>query len=503
MALTQADLKTIPPNGIDPQQPGKYQELLNDIQGNILRGHGRNHSVHLFLQFTADNDEQKEVVKQWIRSFAQQYITSAKQQSDDAQRYREENIPGGLFANFFLSMSGYLHLGFDYSQTPNDPFFRAGMKDLQNIALLGDPPPQSWEVGFQNEIHALVLMADDDLVGLLQQVNRIQNQLPRVINIVQREDGFILRNKARQIIEHFGFVDGISQPLFLQRDLAKARKNDGDFKQWDPRAPLSLLLVKDPNGQTEDSYGSYLVYRKLEQNVKGFRTAQQQLAAKLGISADLAGAYAVGRFYDGTPVTIADTPISTTSTSTSIFQKLKRLIAQNVFGIKREEHVPAPTNNFNYAEDMKGARCPFHAHIRKTNPRGDTGRIKPPDIPLEEEKMHRIARRGISYGENNLQAEPEEGSGLLFLCFQGDILNQMGVLQTVWANDKNFVEPKVGEDPIIGQGGPFPDGSNQNWPKQWNQSESGTEPFNFSLWVRMQGGENFFAPSISFLKSLS
>ena len=498
MALTQADLTTIPPNGIDPQEE-KYQLLLNDLQGNILRGHGRNYSVHLFLQFTADTDEQKQVVKQWIKSFAEQYVTSAKKQSDDAQRYREENISGGVFANFFLSMFGYLKLGFDYSETPNDTFFRAGMKDLQNVPVFGDPPPQSWEVGFQNEIHALVLMADDDLVGLLQKVNRVQNQLPWVIKIVQREDGFILRNKVGQIIEHFGFVDGISQPLFLQRDIAKARKNYGDFEKWDPRAPLNLLLVKDPNGQTEDSYGSYLIYRKLEQNVKDFRADQRQLATKLGISEDLAGAYVVGRFYDGTPVTLANSP---SYTSISIFEKLKRWLTKILSGRIDEIEPPVPTNNFNYAEDMKGSRCPFHAHIRKTNPRGDTGRIKPPDVPLEEERMHRIARRGIIYGENNPQAEPETGSGLLFLSFQGDIMNQMAVLQTLWANDKNFIKPKLGTDPFIGHGGAFPVGCNKNWPKQWNQDEAGTEPFNFKLWVRLRGGESFFAPSISFLKSL-
>jgi deferrochelatase/peroxidase EfeB len=47
MALTQADLTTVLTDGIDPQNPGPYQQLLEDLQGNILKGHGRDRSVHL------------------------------------------------------------------------------------------------------------------------------------------------------------------------------------------------------------------------------------------------------------------------------------------------------------------------------------------------------------------------------------------------------------------------------------------------------------------------
>ncbi|MEL6929785.1 MAG: hypothetical protein AAFO95_14245, partial [Cyanobacteria bacterium J06600_6] len=50
MSLTQADLANLPETGIDPNNPGKYEVLLQDLQGNILKGHGRSHSVHLFLR---------------------------------------------------------------------------------------------------------------------------------------------------------------------------------------------------------------------------------------------------------------------------------------------------------------------------------------------------------------------------------------------------------------------------------------------------------------------
>jgi deferrochelatase/peroxidase EfeB len=32
----------------------KYQKMLANLQGNILKGHGRDHSVHIFLKFTSE-----------------------------------------------------------------------------------------------------------------------------------------------------------------------------------------------------------------------------------------------------------------------------------------------------------------------------------------------------------------------------------------------------------------------------------------------------------------
>lgn len=468
MALTEADLNTLPENGIDPEDAGKYQILLEDLQGNILRGHGRDYSTHLFLQFKPDLTE---AVKQWIQTFALEYIKSAKQQSDEAHLYRREGVSGGLFANFFLSRKGYEYLEIEPFQIPSDQPFRLGMKNDDIRSFLGDPAVEQWENGFQSQIDALILVADDDIIDLLQSVNKITEKLRPIAEIVHRDDGFILRNKAGQIIEHFGFVDGVSQPLFLKRDIVGSRINNCDFDQWDSRASLDIILVRDPNGKTEDSYGSYLVYRKLEQNVKAFREDQRQLAQTLNIKDDLAGAMIVGRFQDGTPVTLSDIPTSPVT----------------------------PTNNFNYDQDQAATKCPFHAHIRKTNPRGDTGRVESSpgfDEALKIEKNHRIARRAVSYGENDSTKEPEKDSGLLFLCFQASIENQFNFMQARWANPKNFVQVNVGPDPLIGQ----PEGT-QKWPKKWGESE--TEEYKFKLWVNMKGGEYFFAPSLSFLKNLA
>ena len=457
-------LKTLPEEGIDAENPGEYRALLEDLQGNILKGHGRKHSVHLFLKF---KDGQIDKVKEWIHNFAFKYVKSAFQQSQEAVCYRQEKISGGLFANLFLSCNGYEYLDIRPYKIPADQAFRYGMKnkDIQNS--LSDPSLEEWEQGFANEIHALVIIANSNLSCLQENVNTIKQELPQLADIVQQDDGFILKNKAGNTIEHFGFVDGISQPLFLKRDINKAQE-ESDFSQWDPRASLDIVLVKDPNGKTDYSYGSYLVYRKLEQDVEGWNKDVRILATKLRISVDLAGALIMGRFQDGTPVTLSDQ-------------------AKNVL-----------PNNFNFDSDTEGTRCPFHAHIRKTNPRGDTGRVvSSPSYAesLEKERDHRITRRAMSYGESDSTKEPKEGSGMLFMCFQADISNQFNFMQAGWSNQKNFVNVNVGQDPVIGQSeGP------QKWPTKWGESE--TMDYDFQKWVKMMGGEYFFAPSISFLKTI-
>ena len=270
MPLTEADLKNLPETGIDPSNPGKYEVLLQDLQGNILKGHGREHSVHLFVQW---KPEQVPQAKEWIRAFTQTYITSAQKQADEALNYKHKGICGDVFANVFLTRFGYEALKCqppqvkkDHPVVPNSPVdpFTEGMKSQSIREYLDDPEVEAWEEGFKSEIHALILIADDNINELLQLVNKLTAKLRPVANILHREDGFVIRNNAHQAIEHFGFADGVSQPLFLKRDIEKVTPQG--FDNWDSRASLDLVLVKDPNGKTEDSYGSYMVYRKLEQN---------------------------------------------------------------------------------------------------------------------------------------------------------------------------------------------------------------------------------------------
>ncbi|MEG4171041.1 MULTISPECIES: Dyp-type peroxidase [unclassified Microcoleus] len=476
---------------IDPNNP-QYQNMLEDLQGNILKSHERDYSTHILIKFKSDPD----AVKKWIGYFTEKFVMSAKKQWDDHAKFRSNcQEVEGLFANFFLSYNGYKVLGFELDAGGSgefpSPAFKVGLRQFRTI--LFDPPVEEWEKSFQNEIHAFILLADNDRDNLEKQAKQVIEEVGRVAEIVHTEVGIVLKNKKGQTIEHFGFRDGVSQPLFLKEDIELAKKQGTDL--WDASAPLELVLVKDPFGEAEHSFGSYCVYRKLEQDVRGFREAERELAKKLRLSdqdVERAGALVVGRFRDGTPVTLSPS----------------------------EQNPDTVPNNFNYDSDRDGMKCPFHAHIRKANPRGDKNDKYQ---TLEEHRQHRIVRRAVSYGEmpnardnslsklsrfenqlehlKELKVQPASGEkvGLLFLCFQRDIFNQFMFMQKNWANNQHFVNYTTGLDGIAGQGKKQIEG--QAWPKEWGKDEK--VPFDFYNFVTMKGGEFFFAPSISFLKNIS
>jgi Dyp-type peroxidase family len=464
----------------------KYQNMLANLQGNILKGHGRDHSVHLFLKFTAT----PRMVRNWVRALTDRYVTSARQQLKELEEFNKYRIPGGLFGNFFLSAKGYEALGFiedeivrrfDEKPAVIDGREVVSIKFHDGMAFyqreLNDPDPATWEKAYRGrQIDAMILLADDDEGFLRRQARAVLDDVQAVADILAVEHGRVLRNNAGESIEHFGYVDGRSQPLFLQTDI-ESELEKGGIEKWDPTAPLELVLVPDPNAEKEeDCFGSYFVFRKLEQNVRGFKEREEELAGALGLAGDeaeRAGALIVGRFEDGTPVTLSKTE-------------------------KMDKPVP---NNFHYRDDQDGTRCPFHAHIRKVNPRGDT-------VSVAEERKHRIVRRGITYGKR--QAEPKDkprpdqmptgGVGLLFMCCQSSLANQFGFIQKRYANSPDFVKAETGIDPVIGQKELDARPIEQHWPREWGKA--GVTPFHFGDFVKLKGGEFFFAPSIPFLKGL-
>lgn len=346
-----------------------------------------------------------------------------------------------------------------------------------------DPEPSTWEEGFQGDIHALITVADDDEDVVERAANAVRASLAGAGEVLTIENGMALRRRnaanRREVVEHFGYFDGISNPLFTKDDLQGERPENRNRDRWDAGAPLSLALTDDPFTTEPDAFGSYLVYRKLGQDVGVFNDRVMALAAALGTNPNLAGAMVVGRFKDGTPVIASDT-------------------ANPGLGV---------LNDFDYEADRKGSRCPAQAHIRKTNPRGTQ-----PIFDLESERTRRIVRRAIPYGKpmpDVAEGVPEDPNpsaprGLLFMCFQQDIKHQFEFIQRTWVDNEHFPAglipfvPNTGDDPLIGQD----TNEEQQWPKEWGDEGTDQIAFNFEAAVTLKGGEYFFAPSIPFLKSL-
>ena len=272
------------PMAIDITQVGKFalddpeiQPLLSDLQGNIFKPHGRKHSAYLLVTFLPDKSKE---IRLWISNFAKKYVTTAAEQLKDARRFREVKIDAGLFGNFCLSYQGYCILGISEEQIPHgkgDTFAR-GMKEATRLK---DPPPAEWEEGYRGEIHALIFLAANNPDLLDFALSKFTSELQPLTKKLTVEPGVRwFGPDGKQDIEPFGYADGISQPLFFKEEIEEAHQGGND--RWDPSAPLDLVLVKDPNGVGEDSYGSFLVFRKLEQNVAGWDLRVAELAQALG-----------------------------------------------------------------------------------------------------------------------------------------------------------------------------------------------------------------------------
>lgn len=476
---------------IDPQK-NVYRDMLSNLQGNILKPHGRSHAIHIFLKFKADKD----AVRRWMRAFAKDYVTSAEQQLKELSDFRTHRTLK-LFGNLFLSAAGYEALGyakedikraFAVAQEDRERHltileFSKGMKT--HTKHLNDPCPEKWDTEYKDRIDAMILLADTDEAFMLRQSRTVLDEVAAVADVVTIERGHALRNNCGDPIEPFGYVDGISQPVFLQDNTQAAPT------MWDPSASLDLVLLPDPFAKTPDGkalpdcFGSYLVFRKLEQNLREFRKRIELLAHDLRCTDDMAHALVLGRFKDGTPLSLSDKA-----------------------GMSR-----SAIDDFNYSQDPGGTKCPFHAHIRRLNPRHESAANLITVADDEAERRHRIARRSIPYGVSSevtrhdypVDQLPTGGAGILFMCFQRSLSNQFGYLQTVWANSgtrSDGTQVPIGVDPIIGQ----PD-ANQlvteqpRWPKQWGELDF--QCFDFQGFVTLKGGEFLFAPSPPFFQRLT
>ncbi|MES1227021.1 MAG: peroxidase, partial [Armatimonadota bacterium] len=155
------DLNSI---GIDPNAP-EYQPMLERMQCNILKPHGRDFTAHLFLKFEGDRPQ----VKAWLRTVASRYVTNAQTQLEQSRAFTLHNIPGGLIGNLFLSAEGYRYLHLNVDDFPEEGgTFLDGMKH-RGLDIIGslihtnnrDPDPSHWEAGYRKTIHAMLLLADD------------------------------------------------------------------------------------------------------------------------------------------------------------------------------------------------------------------------------------------------------------------------------------------------------------------------------------------------------
>jgi deferrochelatase/peroxidase EfeB len=199
-----------------------------------------------------------------------------------------------------------------------------------------------------------------------------------------------LGHQDDKALDHFGFIDGQSQPELKPRAGVIFYPN---------QVHVGETLLGYPNAADHDAElgalqpllmdGSFLVIRKLSQDVKALDDAvnavvQQEAGQQPPLTRELVLAKMMGRWHPSSGPLVAGLPLVT--------------------------HNPAHSNDFNYQGDPQGAQCPFSAHVRRSNPRpihsSDVGQVQ----PLPGDRPARLVRRGMPYGAPYQRRDAANGS---------------------------------------------------------------------------------------------
>ncbi len=543
--------------GDDPLEPFL---LIDEIQGHVLGGFNKDHQGVIPLFFSQDAASVT-AVRRWLARFAQR-VTPLSEVLTFKREFKRRRVMEGaepadmvaLWRAIAFSYPGLAKLVPQEAPAFKDTTFQRGLPFAS--ALLSDPivkgmpgEKHGWLFGGPDTIpDILLIIAGDDAAIVEQEVNAVIAEAQEIgMSCPHYDIGHDLAyyNDATLYYEHghehFGFKDGISQPgvrgrlSTAENDFLTPRiaptSNDPTQPEWgtpgqplvcvgefvlgygkqDPQFPRRAMspdrLGSDPDAVAPSwaCNGSYLVYRRLNQDVPTFNRFLVSCAEQLAQSSEFAlvkaehlGAMLVGRWKSGAPlmrVPRGDNPRLGATAS-----------ANNAFAYHGT--LADPQDGFPFtAEDTDGVVCPLVAHIRKVNPRDtDTVDLGQPPANL----TRRMLRRGIPFGRPlppDAISDPENTArGLLFLSYQASIHNQFELSCQNWMNQLNQPESgTMGFDMVVGQ-------TNQGTPQRVRscvlKSSSGssvtlsTQTFDPKDWVIPTGGGYFFAPSLSALRDV-
>jgi Dyp-type peroxidase family len=535
---------------------GNVEIEFSEIQGNIFGGFNKDHQIFIFFHIDDPAKAKKTLgpVDETAADFVSGIFNHVSHSASNAvlgfneqfRALRRAGLPEGsikaTWTNLVFTATGMTKLKQGTEGLPKA--FTQGM--LERASLLGDieeSAPANWNKDMDVEVDwkavdGMILVASDDPTTLDRTVagSRLANYIARlggaqagltVLGVIRGETR--IDSGPDQVgHEHFGFKDGVSQPGVRgvdepadplhnpdQGDPGQDLLHPGEFVFGYPtQIPKALFGHDGPNPcQGPDSgggidwlkNGSLLVFRRLAQDVKGFRNAVAKNAAKLGISTDLLGAKLVGRYGSGAPLEALKYQAG--------IGEYEPPMTDPGIADPALANSDALNNDFEYGEDHNGDNVPLAGHIRKAYPRDqvpecegrdDNGKPIPrsfaPDDAESRTQTHRLLRRGIPFGKSfgaALGGGADEPRGLLFLAYQTDIERQFEFVLRTWVDDPDFPKKGAGQDPIITNntasgriaGCPF-----------HPRADASKCPIIFSHFVKTRGGGYFFSPSISTLK---
>jgi Dyp-type peroxidase family len=419
-----------------------------------------------------------------------------------------------------------------------DQGFQRGL--AARSSLLGDPVdphaeghPANWVYGGPGrEADVLLILAADRADARSRTLAKLRKDAAASgLAVLYAEAGSKLGANGN---EHFGFQDGISQPgvrgrlaglpgeFITQRTIDPSSQPDtwlyglpGQYLVWPgefvfgyPRSAADPLTPGPVNlpGPAWSRNGSYLVLRRLRQDVAAFRAFLAQSAAALsgqpgfkGVTPEWVGSRIVGRWPSGAPV--ARVP----------YEDDARLgvdrLANNAFGFAADgpkDPLVAGLQAGHYPDakaDPVGLTCPMAAHIRKVNAREAASDLGGRRASFSR----RILRRSLSFGPplGKLSApDPAHGNrGLLFACYQASIEDQFEFLNNGWMGSSKRPRSPSGFDMMIGQNG-MPGDHRERSCTIFGEGANSATLVTMKDFVVPTGGGYFFSPSISALKEV-
>lgn len=519
----------------------------NEIQGDSLAGFRKDHVTLLFLRF---NPKKIAAVKAWLRALAPRLATlNAVANFNDSFRAARRSLPRlegatrpidpplvATWMNIAFTAEGMVKLLGDAAAISTfETAFRLGAE--RRAGAIGDPTdgtpgsPSTWLVGAGKKVpDAMLNLASDDEKTLARLTKEIRAQIrgTGAIQVLHQDVG---NAKLAPTVghEHFGFKDGVSQPgvrgqldtstrPFLTPRLIAASDplgetfaspgvpliQPGEFVLGYPRQnpDRAAETQNESETRTEPAWardGSYLVYRRLRQDVAAFERFLDHGARSLpaqgftGVDRDRFGAMCVGRWKDGTPM--ARSPLAPHPGIAA-----DRRAAQSFFFAKDTRPVTwadssRPPDTFPPAVmDGDGQRCPLPGHVRKVNPRDEATDVGQGARTLRR----RILRRGVTFGPS-WDSQPKAERGLLFLCYQASITDQFEFVWRAWANATSTPRADAGIDPIIGQNG---NARPEERVTHFVQNDREAKVESPERFVISTAGAYLFAPSISAIRDV-
>ncbi len=443
-----------------------------DIQGFVLRGYSLPLARYLFLEF-ADAGRTRALIGRLLGE-----ITTG-QKWDGGKPESTVNIAFSHRGLAALALPDATLLSFPVE-------FQQGMRKRADI--LGDTginSPERWDGMWSEErVHAWLgvnAISAEALENCCSRLARLLEETGGAVVVGSQDAAAAIVDGVPSGKEHFGITDGFGNPDYLGVE-RKSQPGQGKLMadgSWAPLATGELLLgYADEAGELPvapvphilAANGTFMVYRKLHQNLATFRAYLDDQAAGYGGGKEKLAAKFIGRWRDGTPIERSpEWPDPAMAAD------------------------PAQNTDFTYGGDPEGTRCPLGAHIRRVHPRdafGFHGKLI---------DRRRITRRGLPYGRFAAQGEAvsdDEDRGVVFMALNASLSRQFEFVQQQWIEYGNDAHLGNDKDILMGNHGGYGKFVVQGDATATNPPRICGKLPNF---VELRGGEYFFLPSITAL----